>query len=325
MLGLMVWCGGGLCAGLPLSGADGTGRAPPEPVRATARAGLQYVEREGRRWLREQRCASCHHGPMLIWTLGAAAARELPVDQSDLPALTRQLLLEYGEANFRPTAVDTAPFSLGALYLLLGANAGPLHSELGPLQEHVLQSQLPDGSWPAPDLQAPDLEVGRKPPFFDTRQVTTGWALWALGRLPGAESLEPVRRGLEWLERQNEPPDTQAAVLRLLLASRFRPDRKAAATQRLLALQRPDGGWGQAGDLPSDAFATGQALYALGEAGFRGGGLSRARRFLTFTQQPDGSWLVPSRHSEEQGIATGYSGTAWAVLGMLATSPPGEW
>ena len=47
------------------------------------------------------------------------------------------------------------------------------------------------------------------------------------------------------------------------------------AASELLATQRGDGGWAQLDTLGSDAYATGQAVYALHEAGqLRPGGTS---------------------------------------------------
>ena len=81
-----------------------------------------------------------------------------------------------------------------------------------------------------------------------------------------------------------------------------RPEYTQAIMRRgvrgLLAQQRPDGGWGQLPSLQSDAYATGQSLVALKEAG----GLSatdpaykRGIAFLLKTQLEDGSWYVRSR------------------------------
>jgi Squalene-hopene cyclase N-terminal domain len=68
-----------------------------------------------------------------------------------------------------------------------------------------------------------------------------------------------------WLSKTKSSESTQAISLCLLLDAR----RGAAEKQlqvgidRLLKRQNPDGGWSQTADMPSDAYATGQALYAL--------------------------------------------------------------
>ena len=66
----------------------------------------------------------------------------------------------------------------------------------------------------------------------------------------------------------------------------------------LIRSQRADGGWAQLPGLESDAYATGQALYALRI----GGGMSPTHETyrkgvanLLQTQLPDGTWLVHTR------------------------------
>jgi hypothetical protein len=91
--------------------------------------------------------------------------------------------------------------------------------------------------------------------------------------------------------------------------------------------------------MQSDAYATGQALYALRQAGALGAtsaAFRRGLRFLLDTQQPDGSWLVKTRlHSPapisppffDSGFPNGrdqyssFAGSAWAVMGMLESLP----
>jgi hypothetical protein len=66
----------------------------------------------------------------------------------------------------------------------------------------------------------------------------------------------------------------------------------------LMALQRRDGGWGGNPNLPSDAFSTGEALYALREtrtAAVRERAYRRAIDFLLRTQEENGAWHVRSR------------------------------
>lgn len=77
--------------------------------------------------------------------------------------------------------------------------------------------------------------------------------------------------------------------------------------------------------LSSDAWATGQALYALATAGFKHDDemIARAHRFLVQTQKEDGSWPMTSRPTTRAGDTGSKSlipitggGSAWAVIGL---------
>jgi hypothetical protein len=76
------------------------------------------------------------------------------------------------------------------------------------------------------------------------------------------------------------------------------PARVEAAGRALLARQRGDGGWSQNANLESDAYATGESLWALREAGILTAQADAYRHgveFLLKTQGEDGSWYVRSR------------------------------
>ena len=104
---------------------------------------------------------------------------------------------------------------------------------------------------------------------------------------------------------------------------------------QLIERQHEDGGWGQRLELPSDAYATGQAIFVLRGAGL-GRDDARLRRgveFLMQTRHADGSWLVKSRskpiqeffdngdpHGKDQFISI--SATAWAVTALAKCLPP---
>jgi squalene cyclase len=62
--------------------------------------------------------------------------------------------------------------------------------------------------------------------------------------------------------------------------------------------QRVDGGWGGNPNLPSDAFATSEALCAIFDAGLitaKDPDYQRGVQFLLGTRAKDGSWHVASR------------------------------
>lgn len=102
--------------------------------------------------------------------------------------------------------------------------------------------------------------------------------------------------------------------------------------EALIAEQRADGGWAGNPNLASDAYATGEALYALRETGVLAASDPRHRRgveYLLRTQYPDGSWYVPSRavkfqpyfqsgfpFEHDQWISA--AGTAWAATAVAA-------
>ena len=77
--------------------------------------------------------------------------------------------------------------------------------------------------------------------------------------------------------------------------------------------------------MASDAWATGQALYALAHAGIKSDEpvIARAHAFLIKTQRADGSWPMTSRPTKPGGkgstslIPITGGGSSWAVLGLV--------
>src|SRR5262249_58572727 len=95
--------------------------------------------------------------------------------------------------------------------------------------------------------------------------------------------------------------ESQSTALRLLLDARTgkAAEQLQARIHQLLKLQNADGGWSQTKDLASDAYATGQALYALSFAAVKKDrpAIQRAVAFLLATQSDDGSSpMTPRNH-----------------------------
>jgi hypothetical protein len=192
--------------------------------------------------------------------------------------------------------------------------------------KHLLKAQTADGSWVAGGQSG------------TPNELPTAWAILALAsrdefmnaRFPKRETSAPIRRLVEpndraipaarekavtWLRKQDPKPTdhlTEAVVTRLLVERKLGTPRDVEErVKALLARQNEDGGWSADVALrqPSDAFATGQALYALNLAG-KGDekekeAIERATEFLVKTQQKNGSWTVLTKaFSPSEGNAT---------------------
>jgi hypothetical protein len=108
-----------------------------------------------------------------------------------------------------------------------------------------------------------------------------------------AEFAKAISRAAAWL-RNAEPKSTEDAVFRILGLVWSGADREwiRIAAARLIEQQRPDGGWAQTQLLESDAYATGQAIIALHEAGAFPAADAVRSRAVQFLLHADARWFV---------------------------------
>src|SRR5262249_230127 len=135
------------------------------------------------------------------------------------------------------------------------------------LLQTVEAEQTENGSWSTwPET---------RPPIFGNSDESLT-ALATLAVLPaaatGEESAKAVpAKAIQWLAETRPDDDPQSIALRLVLWNRL--GRPAQEWQPLVKSikdrQNADGGWSQTKDMASDAWATGQALYALAHAGIK--------------------------------------------------------
>jgi hypothetical protein len=188
----------------------------------------------------------------------------------------------------------------------------------------LLEWQEPDGSWKAAG-QLPAMKWASE---TEMHEATTMWSLLAVSAgKPTEKALVRSReRALESLEKVMPGATLQTLALHLVIAHRFgEPARVEVLLKELVGRQNVDGGWRWVKEnKSSDAFATGQALYALGILGRDGNDpvVRQAWEFLLRTQDEDGSWQVPQEaiNTRRRGLNVyNYWGTAWATIGMLQT------
>lgn len=200
------------------------------------------------------------------------------------------------------------------------------------LTDLINRMQLPDGSW-TPGNQFATM---RRWPLDAANQATSMWATLALAQYDAADKKrsEQIERAVAYVRQQPEQSDNHEwLATRLLFEEQFGTAGDVAKLrQQLLERRNADGGWGWSKDGPSDPFTTGLAIYVLAKV--RGGDDSAvfrdARKYLLSVQQPDGSWLTPSKNITKTTVPERllardeiyhYWGTAWAALGLLETLP----
>lgn len=240
-------------------------------------------------------CVSCHADHLNGIAVSAAKPLGIPADypledrRAEATATLRGLLdQEMFQLQDPPPGVDGMESSL---MQLAAANVPPTLST-DSMVHYIAALQRKEGDWPLFGTVRPPLEDGS---FTHTAKGIRALRLYAIaGRK--AEFDERVERAAKWLEAA-EPrtmEDRNMQLLGIAWAGRKVPSNRI---QQLIAKQRPDGGWGQTDNLKSDAYATGEALWALHETGTSASDpvYRRGVDFLLRTQEEDGSWHVVTR------------------------------
>jgi hypothetical protein len=304
-------------------------RPQKDKVGAAIERGLGFLVRDALAWKEKHNCVSCHHAGLIIWSMRQAKERGHAVNETVLAELTKWVA-ESGDGKFsleRPASAPKAA-SPKAVFLALALGADPKpdaasQTGLKLLLKTVHAEQTESGAWSAwpesrPPMQGPSDES------------LTAFATLAV--LPvaatGDEAAKAARdKAIQWLAATKTDDDPQSAALRLVLWRKLdRPaGERQALVKRIRERQNPDGGWSQTKDMPSDAWATGQALYALSHAGLLAESptIRRGQSFLLKTQRDDGSWPMTSRPTKAGGdgsknlVPITGAGSAWAVLGLV--------
>jgi ankyrin repeat protein len=305
-----------------------------ESIPMAVAASLPLLQRSGQRITQTRNCITCHQHSLVAMTVGLArkhgfavneeiAADERSQVQANLKKRVPLLLLG---AELDPTL---------AAYSLVGfeAEGQSPDSLTDALVHYLVIHQHQDGSWHPEAYRSP--EDGSA--FLFTTLAVRGLQAYA-PRGRSAEISARITKARQWL-LATQPAETVDSVFQLLGLkwAGAEPEAIKNAARLLLHQQRQDGGWAQLPTLPSDAYATGQVLFALHEAGGMPSSAPAYRRgidFLLKTQLADGSWYVPTRcfpalefsssgfpHGRSQFISA--AATCWATMALVLASPSG--
>lgn len=295
---------------------------------AIARRSLDFLLQADTRFQTVRTCVSCHNQAMPALLLEPARRMGIAYDSAAASRLASRVeafwsnridaLLEMNEGlPDTPVGGGYEAWAIDAL----GRGPNRLTDALTLFLAGV---QRPDGRWRASDL---------RPPQEGSHFASTALSLRVLATFgpPArrAEWSERIARARAWLIRTT-PITTEDKTFRLLGLIWSGADASAisAAAAALQLEQRADGGWAQLSSLDSDAYATGQVLWALQAAKLTPAdpGIRRGLQYLVETEE-DGAWRVRSRVFAFQPSIHGFrygrdhwisaAATGWAAGALL--------
>jgi len=310
--------------------------------RDALRLSLKALQASMTQFTQSASCISCHHEGLGRIATGEARDHGFAVDsavQQTQEGRLRGMLMAlqplHEQALKSPEALKQIPLmemneiAPTDTWLLAGmaAHHEPRSAATTAMAMVLAKAQTADGSW---SFSLPRV------PMQSSKFTYTALSVKALKDFGAPDRAAEIARRLDdakgWLlKTQPKTSDDRASRLLGLKWSGAGPDDCRGAVAAVLASQSADGGWSQDPGLASDAYATGQALYAL----HVGGGMAtsdpvyqKGLQFLLRTQDADGSWFVSKRaipannyfdagfpHGESQFAS--FNGTCWATLALL--------
>jgi len=295
---------------------------------------LPLMETGGEPVFKSRSCVSCHSNSLPAMVVALARKKGFVVNEEQAKK----------EAGFA-VATDMPflePMRLGSTigggantlgYTLMGMAAANYPADmLTDAHIHYFSiHQSPDGAW---------RNSSYRPPQEYSPLTTTAVVLRAikLYPLPGRreEFAGRVARAKRWLlsakAYSNEEQSMQLNALADADASLME---RAPFVRALKATQNSDGSWSQLPGIPGEAYATGEALYALhvsGKTPITDPVYQKGVQWLLRNQLPDGTWFtptlaVPVQPHTFESFPHGWhqfasqAGSSWAALSLLYTLP----
>ena len=293
-------------------------------------AALGLLETQSPNFIKRGGCNSCHN--QNLPAAAAALARERGIKA---PKEIAQIPLEALEHSPERAMDNSVLGNAGMIYELLGyaATRRPADEYTDSLIHYLKRVQEKEGYWAS--------GRGARPPLIADDFITTALAVNGLKvysrAVDQADTTRRLALAAHWFEA-GKPGNTQERAFHLL-GLKWAGGAGgviAKAAKALAATQRADGGFPQLPTMGSDAYATGQALYALHLAAAmdtRDAVYQKGVGYLLRTQASDGSWHVITRalplqpyfesgfpYGPDQWISA--AGTSWASMALALTVEP---
>lgn len=277
-------------------------------------------------------CHSCHNQGLGLVTFALAKEKGFFVSDTILREAIDSTYQQWKiDDKVLPLLENDDPLAtlITGNYDLWGLHANNIQPDklLYLISQNIMHKQQENGSWFSP---------GQRPPMEYYSMSLTAMAVKNMqAYMPEglrAEATQKIDKARTWM-MNTVPVANEEKAYQLLGLTWCNADKAFIKQQgkKLLAAQQDDGGWSQLTTLPTDAYATGQSLYALFASGIittNDPSFNKGISFLLRNQQPDGSWHVKTRsypfvpfvdsgfpHQADQFISA--AGSNWATIALL--------
>jgi ankyrin repeat protein len=284
-----------------------------------------------------RRCFTCHNNTLPAEAAALARRKGIAIGEDLAEKNAQDILAVFRRAadpvmQSQPTNIPGGmALTVGYGLMALAAEGQSANKATAAMTHWMLATQMTDGSWLGNGVNRPPMESST---LSHTTIAVRGLMLYPT---PGDKSRidQALARARNWL-LSADTPTAEDRAMRLMGLVWTKASRSAitAAIQEIVRRQTPTGGWSQLAQLDPDAYATGQSLIALHEAGIAvtDDVYQKGVKFLLNTQYPDGAWLVRTRAFPvqpyfESGFPFGRhqwisaAGTAWAARAIALTLP----
>jgi ankyrin repeat protein len=302
---------------------------PAGSIREAIQRSIPLLQHTDVTFAQKSGCISCHNNTFTAVSVADARERRIPVNENIVQGQMKtygSYIESWRERALQGVGIPGDADTMSYILVAMAAEHYPADVATDAMVRFLKNHQRPDGSWiifaDRPPIEASDIEV--------TVNSMRAMQLYA-PPIQRAQYERGVRLAADWIAAA-KPRTNEDRAFQLLGLAWAKKDQRSihSAAQLLVAEQRADGGWAQIPSLPSDAYATGQALVALRESGaitVSDPVYKRGVQFLMGTQLADGSWYVKSRamriqpffesgfpHGRDQFVSA--AGTNWATQAL---------
>ncbi len=323
-----------LVAALLAPAASAAENVPQDTLRAAVVKGLALLEQTSPTFIKKGGCNSCHNQMLPAAAQAFARRRGVPTGAplAQLPPevseTTTERYVEYSIGG------GGGINSLGYDFFASATANKPADARMLAQIYFIKGMQELEGNWSG--------GAGRRPPLAFDDFTPTAFMILALDRYaPAVDAVDTKARMVRartWLT--NAKPDrTQEHAFKVLGLAWSKADRRTidTAVGGVRTLQATNGGWSQLPTMPTDAYATGLALYAMYVGGVRVSdpAYQAGLQYLLSTQAADGTWHVKTRaiplqpyfesglpYEHDQWISA--AGAAYATLAISAAVEPSQ-